>query len=74
MTNANIITISVIEPVKINYYQVYLDLWTADKTAADSAVTSDVPGLLTAKNNADTLKTTNRGNRNTLMTNVGIVG
>ena len=74
MTNANIITISVIEPVKINYYQVYLDLWTTDKTAADLAVTNDVPGLLTTKNNADTLKTTNFGNRNTLMTNSATVG
>ena len=58
----------------MDYYQVYLDLWTADKTAADLAVTNDVPGLLSAKTAADTLKTTNFGNRNTLMTNSATVG
>ena len=54
--------------VTMNYYQEYITLWTADKTAADLAVTNDVPGLLTAKNAAIGIKTTNFGLRETLMT------
>ena len=54
--------------VKIDYYQEYIDLWTTDLAAATAADSAVVPGLLTAKNDAITLKTTNFGLRETLMT------
>ena len=60
--------------MKIDYYQVYLDLWTSEKAAADLAVTNDVPGLLTAKDNAVADETTKFANRNTIMIDSDIVG